>query len=372
MSNKLAMLIAGALMALPGSSAFANAFVYVSNADSGTISRYILNEKSGALHYTGDTVAAKKVMPMAVSPYKKHLYAAIRSVPWSVMTWRVNAKTGELTPQATVPVTASYAYIATDKKGKYLFGASYDNDIINGYQIDKKGIATDIVTGTYKTGPHAHSVAIDNTNTRLYAGNLGVDHVITLNLSRQGALTPIGKGYIEADKNSGPRHSVISADNRFLYNLGEMSGTITQYSIDQTTGALARVNVWPSAVMEKYRLQPGVQRPANYNDPTPRVWAADIKITPNGHFLYVTERTTSTVTGYTIDRQNGALTFIGTWEVGKQPRGIAIDASGKWLIATGEKSDTVSSYAIDRKTGVLSLASRAPCGKDANWVSIIN
>lgn len=85
----------------------------------------------------------------------------------------------------------------------------------------------------------------------------------------------------------------------------------------------------------------------------------------------MTERTSSTVSGYRVDKASGELTLIGSWPVEKQPRSIAIDAQGKWLIVSGEKSAVISSYAIDPASGELKRVSEAPAGKGANWVTLI-
>ena len=138
-----------------------------------------------------------------------------------------------------------------------------------------------------------------------------------------------------------------------------------------TAGTLTPLKTWPNAVAKKYNLQHGEQRPAGYSDPTPRIWAADIKITPDGQFIYVTERTSSTVSGYRVDEQSGELALIGSWPVEKQPRSIAIDAQGKWLIVSGEKSAVIGSYAIDPASGELKRVAEAPAGKGANWVTLI-
>ena len=122
----------------------------------------------------------------------------------------------------------------------------------------------------------------------------------------------------------------------------------------------------------EYKLQHGRERPAGYSDTTPRIWSADIDLTPNGHFLYVTERTSSTVSGYRVDQHSGKLTLIGSWPVEKQPRSIAITPDGKWLIASGEKSAVTGSYTIDAQSGSLKRVSEAPAGKDANWVTVLS
>ncbi|WP_367395578.1 lactonase family protein [Pantoea sp. Ep11b] len=349
---------------------WATTFVYVSNAESGTVSRYQLSEKDGGLKWQGDTPAGKKIMPLAASPNGRWLYGALRTPPYAIVSWRVTRPQGVLQKQAVTPVSASFPWITTDRQGRYLLAASYDSDIVISYRIDDKGVVTAQVTSEVKTGPHAHSVITDVSNQSLYVGNLGADRVLQYRFSADGVITPLGTGFVQGEKNSGARHSVISPDNRFLYNLAEMSGTITQFR-RAADGSLTELKRWPNAVAKQYNLQHGVQRPAGYSDPTPRIWAADIKITPDGQFIYVTERTSSTVSGYQADKQSGELTLIGSWPVEKQPRSMAIDAQGKWLIVSGEKSAVIGSYAIDSARGTLTRVAEAPAGKGANWVTLI-
>lgn len=353
----------------------AKTFVYVSNSDSGKLSHYKLSEKDGKLKFMDEIEAGAKVMPTAVSPDKEYLYAATRKSPFGLVSWKIDPKTGNLTDKQVSPIEHSYAYIATDNDGKYLLGASYGQDVVVSYAI-KDGILSEKPVSVYKTGPHAHSVIVDKTNKNLYVGNLGADKVLQLSLSDKGEITALGDGGVATAKNDGPRHSVISPDNRFVYNIGEMGGIITQYQRDDE-GNLTKISETPSAVAKKYKLEEGKERPDGYSDPTPRIWASDIKITPDGRFIFVSERTSSTVAGYKVDKKTGKLTLTGIREVEKQPRGIAVSPSGKWLIVTGEKSNQISAYKIDGKSGMLSFASRVPASnektaQDANWVSVVS
>ena len=72
-----------------------------------------------------------------------------------------------------------------------------------------------------------------------------------------------------------------------------------------------------------------------------------------------------------VDRETGALAYVGSAPTERQPRGFAIDPGGRFLVACGEKSETVSVYAIDQTTGTLTLLRKYPGGKGANWVSIV-
>lgn len=347
----------------------AQTYVYVSEADDGTIARYALNEQTGALQLLGHTAAGGKVMPLALSADQSHLYGAIRSKPLQLVSWRIDRQTGDLAQSGAVTAAASYPYISTDKQGRFLLGASYDGDVVHVYRLASDGNVIAPPVGSYKTGHAAHSVIVDASGKSAYVGNLGTDRVLQLTLSEQGELSALGNGYVKTAAENGPRHSVLSPDNRYLYNIGEMGGIITQFR-REASGELTKVAETENAVATEYHLQHGRERPAGYSDPTPRIWSADIKITPDGRFLYVTERTSSTISGYRVNSQDGKLTLVGSWPVEKQPRGIAISADGRWLIASGEKSAVTGSYAIDRHSGALKRVSEAPAGRDANWVTL--
>lgn len=349
----------------------AQTYVYVSEAGDGTVARYTLNEQSGALQLLGRTPAGGKVMPLALSADRHTLYAAVRSQPLQLLSWHIDRLSGDLTRTGTSAAAASYPWITTDKQGRFLLAASYDGDVIHVYRLTTTGSVIAPPVGRYPTGHAAHSVIVDDAGTHAYVGNLGTDRVLQLRLSDNGELQALGNGYVKTAAGNGPRHSVLSADQRYLYNVGEMGGIITQFR-RAPDGRLTNVAETPNAVAATYHLEPGRERPPGYSDATPRIWAADIRMTPDNRFLYVTERTSSTVSGYRVNRDDGKLTLTGSWPVEQQPRSIAITADGRWLIASGEKSAVIGSYAIDSSSGALSRVGEAPAGRDANWVTVVS
>src|SRR5262249_28085069 len=100
------------------------------------------------------------------------------------------------------------------------------------------------------------------------------------------------------------------------------------------------------------------------------IWAADLHLTPDGKFLYASERTSSTLAAFAVDAQTGKLAYLSSVPTERQPRGFAIDPKGKFLVASGEKSETLSVYAIEA-SGALRPAHKAPTGKGSNWVEIV-
>ncbi|MFL6705413.1 MAG: lactonase family protein, partial [Paraburkholderia graminis] len=92
---------------------------------------------------------------------------------------------------------------------------------------------------------------------------------------------------------------------------------------------------------------------------------------PDGRFVYASERTSSTLAAYRVDRASGKLTRIGTYPTEKQPRGFNIDPSGNYLLAVGQLSTNLSAYRVNRETGALSALGQYPVGKGANWIEIV-
>jgi 6-phosphogluconolactonase len=161
--------------------------------------------------------------------------------------------------------------------------------------------------------------------------------------------------------------------------LNELTGTVTTLALDAGTGLLSELDS-TSVLPADTNLVPGMPRGA-VGTPTanqaPRntdndIWAADLHLTPNGRFLYASERTTNSIGALRVDGTSGKLTYVGSTPTEKQPRGFNIDPAGRFLVVSGEKSDMLAVYAIDAESGALKAVGRYPAGKGANWVEIVS
>jgi 6-phosphogluconolactonase len=364
------------------SMSMANTFVYVSNAQDGNIDTYTMDMNTGALTSVGKAEAAKLVMPMAVRPDKKFLYAVIRSQPTRVLTYAIDPATGALTQKASASLPDSMPYASTDKTGRFLFTASYGGDKLAVSPIGENGLIEAEAIQVVPTGRNAHSILTDPSNKFVYAATLGANQVLQFTFdSKTGKLTANEPPAVSPEAGHGPRHLAFSPDNKYLYVLNELSGHVTQYAIDPGKGTLTRVDSISSVPAEAGLAWGQAQAPigaapapasAAPKDDKPKVWAADIQITPDGKFLYSTERTTSKIALFTVAPGTGKLTYVTNFATEAQPRGIRIDPTGQYLIASGEKSDRISVYKIDKSTGKLSEPSRYPVGNGANWVEIVD
>jgi 6-phosphogluconolactonase len=360
-----------------GTPALAGTFVYVSNAEDGDISTYTL-KPDGELQPGARAKAASVVMPMAVSPDRRFLYAASRSKPYSVHVYTIDAGTGALKHLATSPLAESFPYISVDRTGRFLFGASYGAALVSVNAVGGDGRVAADPLQVVPVGRNAHSIRADATNKFVYVPTLGTDQMFQFTFDAQsGRLSSNTPAVLQLKPGVGPRHFVVSRDNKFVYVLSELLATVTTLALDARTGTLTEVSS-ASGLPAGSTLVPGAPRGAvGGPSAAPRntdndIWAADIHLTPDEKFLYITERTSSSLAGFTVGVATGKLTYLGSTPTEKQPRGFAIDPTGKFLVAAGEKSPTLSVYAIEAASGALRLLKQYPVGKGANWVEIVS
>ena len=360
-----------------GMPAFARTFVYVSNAEDGDIGTYRM-QANGELEVGPRVPAARLVMPMAVSPGKRVLYAAARSKPYSVLVYSIDSATGALSAKSVSPLAESFPFISLDKTGRFLFGASYGGHLVSVNAIGSDGRVAAEPLQVISVGRNAHSIRVDGSNRFVYVPALGTDQIFQLLFdAKSGRLSSNTPAVALMKPATGPRHFIISPDDKFVYVLSELLGTVTTFSLEHETGLLTELSS-VSGLPPDSQLKPGAPRlPVSSANAAPArnvendIWAADVHVTPNGRFLDMSERTASILSVFSVEAQTGKLTYLSSTPTEKQPRGFAIDPSGRFLIASGEKSDTISVYAIDPTTGALQLLQKYPAGKGANWVEIV-
>jgi 6-phosphogluconolactonase len=374
LSEWIKVLVLSALIMVVAGTANAATYVYVSNAEDGNIGVYTM-ENDGTLR-PGDRIeAGKLVMPMSVSPDKRFLYAAVRTKPYTVVTYAIDRKTGALKQLSKAPLADSFPSICVDRTGRYLLGASYGGHKVSVNAIDKNGKVSDPLQ-VIRTAFNAHCIIVDKTNRYVFVPHLGSDQIFQFGFdAKTGKLMANTPPIVQMKAGTGPRHIIISGDNKFAYLLSEMVGTVTTLSLDQKTGLLSEVSQ-ASILPPDSKLKPGVPRAPAGEGETPRdvsndIWASDLHLTPDGKFLYAAERTSSTLGTFSVDAATGKLTYLASTPTEKQPRGFRIHPNGKYMVVSGELSDTISSYAIEAN-GALKLLGQYPTGKDSNWVEIVS
>jgi 6-phosphogluconolactonase len=267
------------IAALAPRGASADTFAYVANADSNDISVFHVEPASGAVKAV-ETVAFPGVekpgssTPLAMSPDRRFLFAGVRSEPYTVLSFAIDAASGRLTFRGRGGLADSMANIATERSGKFLFSASY-----GGNKVAINPIGADGVVGEPKqvipTGLNAHAFLPSPDNHFVFATNLGSDQILSFRFDAVGAtLTPNDPAAIKVAEKNGPRHFVFHPNGRSVYLVNELSAALLAFSYDAARGTWQQIQQ-STALPEGSTVKP---------------WAADLHLTPDGRFLYASER----------------------------------------------------------------------------------
>ena len=242
---------------------------------------------------------------------------------------------------------AGSCHLTLSHDGKTLIVANYSGGAASIFPVKEDGSleeASQVLRyegkGPYpgrQDRPHAHSAFLDPSGQFAYIQDLGTDKVMQYALTT-GKLEPLATPSISMKPGAGPRHLVFHPPLPMAYIINELDNTVTRTDLDITTGELTAAESYPTLP----------------EDFTAKSTTADIHITPDGKYLYASNRGHDSLAAYAIDSETGKLTFIDYTPVGgKTPRSFAISPDGKVIIVTLQDSSAVTTFAIDSATGKL-------------------
>lgn len=339
------------------------ALVLVANAADGSISTFRFSE--GALERRAVTEGLEGCSTFVVDGSRDLVYAAVKGEPAGIITLRIDRATGRLEPLSRRDLPdGGMNYLALARGGAVLLGASYGG----GYGISC-AIAEDGVVGGPVSRiefPNLHSVLPSADGRFAYFVSLGADLLAQYALADDASLRPLQPATVAAPAGSGPRHLVLNGAQDTVYVLTEFSAEILRFARDADTGMLefrdAVSTVDPTAGLGRSRF--GADPKAEH-----LIWGADLHIDPQGRWLWVSERTESSLAAAPIAADGSVSAPRTHISTEPQPRGFALSPDGAHLVAAGERSTTVSLYAV---TGdQLELLQRAGTGAGANWVRFV-
>lgn len=335
------------------------AVVYVSCSKGDCIELLTLDQRSGVLSRLQRVTLPGNGMPLAISPSKRHLYAAVAGNDDHgprYVTFAIAADDGTLTQIGMAGAPGRMSHIMVDRSGRHLLGASVSNDLISSTPIANDGTLDGSATTTQTVPSKAHQITTDATNQFAFVPNLGADLVMQLRFDAvAGTFEDNIPPTVELPKGAAPRHLAHHQNGQFAYLLNEEDGSIVAYALGAETGTLSPCQT-SSFLPDGFDGKP---------------WGAQILVTPDGRHLYASDRTSSTISHHTIDPDTGHLTKQASTPTEACPRNFAINPSGSHLIAAGEKSDRVACYAIDPATGALTQTSAIETGIGPLWVETL-
>ncbi len=186
-------------------------------------------------------------------------------------------------------------------------------------------------------GPHVHQVRFSPDGKYVISNDLGTDKIYVYKYQPEDASNVLVEHDSLAVKaGSGPRHITFSKDGKFAYMLTEMGGSLNVYSYnDGKLSLLQESNIFG----KDFKGETG---------------AADVHLTPDGKFLYATNRgTANSITRFAV-QPNGKLTKrTEVPTLGKGPRNFAIDPTGNYLLVGHQYTNDVVIFKINKETGAL-------------------
>jgi 6-phosphogluconolactonase len=291
---------------------------------------------------------------VALDPTLTHLYSTNENPVGGVSAYAIQGN-GLLSFLNSQPSDGSFpAHLSVHPSGQYLLASNYGTGNYPIYPIQADGSigakSSDFQgegNGTgpnpdRQEGPHAHQILTDPAAGHVFGVDLGADKVNawTFDLDT-GVLTPNTVPFAPVASGSGPRHMAFHPSRPLAYVLDELVSSITAFAYDPVRGAF----VW---------LQTISTLPRGFNGSNT---TAEIRIHPDGQFLYNTNRGHNSVAMFEIDPGTGKLSVIG-WEstLGEWPRGMNIDPSGTFLYAANQNTDSIAVFRIQPSNGKLKFS----------------
>ncbi|OOV29625.1 6-phosphogluconolactonase [Flavobacterium sp. LM5] len=320
---------------------------YTNKCENKGVFNYKLEVNSGNSLLHGSTVNIQNPSFLALSSDNKHLYAVNESGNSSTVTsFNYDGKAGKiimLNKQATKG--ADPCYLITDDKN--VITANYSGGSITVFFKNVDGSLTDAkqVVQLSGSGPnkerqeasHLHMVAFSEDHKYVLAVDLGADKIYVYNYNADASKDILTfKGSVSMKPGAGPRHLTFSEDGKFVYVLNELDGGLLTYSF--LKGELILLD--DTSVMPR--------------DYTGDFRAAAILLSPDGKFLYATNRGEANTISIFKVLKNGKLEFKETVStLGKGPRSFVIDPTGNLLLVANQFSNEVVIFKRDKETGSL-------------------
>ena len=187
--------------------------------------------------------------------------------------------------------------------------------------------------------PHIHCAEFSVDGNHLYATDFSADRLLVYKVMENGKMiepliTDSSRQLaIELDPDNGPRHIVFDKNGNHAYIIGELSGKIT---VLEKKG-------------ENFMIQQVIE-----GDPAKGRGSADIHISPDGSFLYASNRLINDgISIFKINPSTGELKKVGYQNTGIHPRNFAITPNGKYLLCACRDSNEIQIFGIDATTGLL-------------------
>jgi len=238
-------------------------------------------------------------------------------------------------------------HLAVSPDGCTVAVANYGDGRIATVRLDGNGLPVKTVSVISNTGsgpnlsrqngPHAHGVYFNKAATQLFVPDLGLDRVLIYQFDAANSMLGGALPSLTMNSGAGPRHMAFSADERCAYVINELDNTLSMASYDNGSFKnTASVSTLPEGF-------------------TGANTTAEVEVSPDGRFVYASNRGNDSIAVFRRDEKSGALTFVQRALCGgKTPRHFKISPCGRWLLCAHMDSNTISVLPRNPVSGELS------------------
>lgn len=228
------------------------------------------------------------------------------------------------------------------KKSQTLYTANYMGGSVSVFQT-AQGEITSLAQkiefagrGKYpqQSAPHAHMVVLSQDEQAIHISDLGADRIYHYKL-RPNGLIEEKLDYTQFPDGTGPRHFVFSADEKFVYILGELSGTVDVYATEGEKWQFVHREVIDFSKEDRPKA------------------SADLHISPDGKWLLASNRITQNSIVVLRIQPDGKLVFKHEVAVGKVPRNFQFNQTGKRVYVACKEENRIQQFSFNAETGEM-------------------
>ncbi|MCJ8339900.1 MAG: lactonase family protein [Pseudomonadales bacterium] len=324
---------------------------HLETANGSGIHLYTLDLDTGALSCSSEPLIIENPSYLCIDQVRQRLFAVSeieQHETGGISAYQIDLNSGELSYINSQQANGSAAcYLSIDATGSTALLANYVTGNVCAYPVAEDGSLSpaSAIVQHWGSGPnqerqeaaHAHSIVLSPDNKYAFAADLGSDQIFSYRL--QCETQPLQKlASVQLQVGSGPRHLVFHPNGKFAFLISELISQVTLLSYDAANGELT--------VLQTINTVPQDYRGVNY--------PGDLHLSPDGKFLYGSNRGHDSIVIYAFDQQQQQLNLIGFQSSGgKFPRGFTIAASGRYLLVANQNSDNIVSFKRDAKNGTL-------------------
>lgn len=299
-----------------------------------------------------DTVSSSNPSYLTFSPDHSLLYAVNEeadSLDATVSAFSFNKENGKiffLNKQSSRG--GAPCYVSTDPTGNVVFAGNYLGGSLAMFPVQNDGSLAEAKTVITHEGssinekrqnsPHVHCTILSPDNRILFATDLGTDTVTGYPFNSDSiTLTAEPSIIFETDPGAGPRHLTFHSNGKYAYLINELNGTVNSLSYDgESLKELQSISTLPDNYEGKFS-------------------GADIHISPDGKFLYASNREDlNNIIIYAVNPNTGLLQKVGEQSSGgAHPRNFLIDPTGNYLLVANRNTDNIVVFKRDQQSGLL-------------------